>query len=272
MPLKFLAPLLIIVNNLFAQNNFQGVVADFETQQALAFVNIGIVNQNSGTVSDLDGFFSLKIHTSQKDETLKFSMIGYESYSKKISSFLSQNSSGDTIYMMPEVVELSEIVLSEKKWRRKTLGNKTKSKSVSTGFTNNVLGNEIGVIISVKDTPTVLESFNFHINENQYKPLVFRVNIYSLKNGEPHKSLVYENIIVNTSLRNGMMRIDLREYNVWVDDDFYIGLEWIQDLGNKSLLFSADRLTGVIVNRQTSQGNWNKVKGLGLGFHVEVKY
>jgi hypothetical protein len=69
-----------------------------------------------------------------------------------------------------------------------------------------------------------------------------------------------------------MMRIDLREYNVWVDDDFYIGLEWIQDLGNKSLLFSADRLTGVIVNRQTSQGNWNNVKGLGLGFHVEVKY
>ena len=114
--------------------------------------------------------------------------------------------------------------------------------------------------------------FHFHINENQYKPLVFRVNIYSLKNGEPHKSLVYENIIVNTSLRNGMMRIDLREYNVWVDDDFYIGLEWIQDLGNKSLLFSADRLTGVIVNRQTSQGNWNKVKGLGLGFNVEVKY
>mgnify|MGYP001563834449 FL=1 len=272
MSLKFLSPLLILVSNLYAQNTFQGVVADRETKQPLSFVNIGVVNQNTGTVSDLDGFFSLKIKASQKEEALRFSMIGYESYTQSVRSFISEFSSGDTLYLNSEVFELSEIVLSEKKWRRKTIGNKTKSKSVSTGFINNELGNEIGVVISVKDSPTVLESFNFNINENQYKPLVFRVNIYSLKNGLPHRSLVYENIIVNSSLRNGMMRIDLRDYNIWVEEDFYIGLEWIQDLGNKSLLFSADRLTGSIVNRQTSQGSWNTVKGLGLGFHVEVKY
>lgn len=272
MPLKLLAPLLICMSNLFAQNTFSGIVADRESKQALAYVNIGVLNQNSGTVSDLNGFFSLNTLTSQEGETLKFSMIGYESYSKKVSTFLSLHNYGDTIYLTPEVFELSEIVLSEKKWRRKTLGNKTKSKYVSTGFTNNELGNEIGVIIPIKDSPTVLESFNFHVNENQYKPLVFRVNIYSLKNGLPDNSLIYENIIVKTSQRNGMVNIDLRAYNVWVEEDLYIGLEWVQDLGNKSLLFSADRFSGSIVNRQTSQGKWKTIKGLGLGFHVDVKY
>ena len=272
MPLKLLATLLICMSNLYAQNIFQGIIADRETKQSIAFVNIGIVNQNTGTVSDLNGFFSLKINASKKEETIKFSMIGYENYTLNTTSFFNEFNSGDTLYLRPEVFELSEIVLSEKKWRRKTLGNKTKSKSVSTGFTNNELGNEIGIIIPVKDYPTVLESFNFQVNENQYKPLVFRVNIYTLKNGLPDRSLIYENIIVKTSQKNGMMQIDLRAYNIWVEEDFYIGLEWIQDLGNKSLLFSADRFSGSIVNRQTSQGKWNIVKGLGLGFHVKVKY
>ena len=272
MKLKFLTPLLFLASQLLAQNNFQAVVADSNSKQPLAFVNIGVVNKNIGTVSDLDGFFSLKLNPTEKEDLIRFSMIGYKSYTENIASFVKKFSKGDTVFLKEEVLELSEIVLSENKWKRKTLGNKTKSKSISTGFTNNELGNEIGVIIPIKDAPTVLETFFFHINENQYRPLVFRVNIYSLKEGLPHKSLVYENIIVKTSIKSGMMSIDLRPYNIWVEEDIYLGLEWIQDLGNKSLLFSADRFTGPILNRQTSQGEWNYVKGLDLGFHLRVKY
>ena len=274
MKLKYIAPLSLFMSmsNLFAQNNFQGIVADLDTKEPLAFVNIGVVNKNIGTVSDPDGFFSLSLNESIKEENIRFSMIGYKNLTQSISSFANEYKTGDTILLKPEVFTLSEIVLSDRKWTHKTLGNKTKSKSISAGFTNNELGNEIGVIISIKESPTVLERLKFHINENQYDPLIFRVNIYSLKNGFPDKSLVYENIIVSTSKRSGHMKIDLTKYNIWVEGDFYIGLEWIQDLGNKSLLFSADLFNEPVISRQTSQGDWNHVKGLGLGFNVDVKH
>ena len=210
MKLKLLAPLLFLASQLLAQNNFQAIIADSNSKQPLAFVNIGVVNKNIGTVSDLDGFFSLKLNPTEKEDLIRFSMIGYKSYTENIASFVKKFSKGDTVFLKEEVLELSEIVLSENKWKRKTLGNKTKSKSISTGFTNNELGNEIGVIIPIKDAPTVLETFFFHINENQYRPLVFR----GLKEGLPHKSLVYENIIVKTSIKSGMMSIDLRPYNI----------------------------------------------------------
>ena len=272
MKLKYIAPLFITIGNLFAQNNFQGIVADLETKEPLAFVNIGVVNKSIGTVSDLDGFFSLSLNESLRKENIRFSMIGYRNLTQSISSFANEYKTGDTILLKSEVFTLSEIILSDRKWTYKTLGSKTKSKSISAGFTDNELGNEIGVIISIKESPTVLECFNFHINENQYNPLIFRVNIYSLKNGLPDKSLVYENIIVSTSKETGIMKIDLSKYNIWVEDDFYIGLEWIQDLGNKSLFFSAGLFNQPVISRQTSQGNWNHVKGIGLGFNVDVKY
>ena len=106
MKLKFLTPLLFLASHLLAQNNFQAVVADSNSKQPLAFVNIGVVNKNIGTVSDLDGFFSLKLNPTEKEDLIRFSMIGYKSHTETIASFINNFSKGDTVFLKEEVLEL----------------------------------------------------------------------------------------------------------------------------------------------------------------------
>ena len=272
MKLKLLTITCLIVGNLLAQNNFEGIIADIKTKEPLPFVNIGIINKNIGTVSKSDGFFSIPLKNSEKKDMIRFSMIGYKSLSQSINSFSNEYYIGDTILLEPEDFALPEIVLTDKNWKYKTLGCKTKAKHISAGFSNNELGNEVGVIIPISNSPTVLESFNFQINQNIYDPITFRVNIYSLRNGLPDKSLLTENIIIQTKIKSGQIKIDLKKYNIWVEDDFYIGIEMIEDLKSSGFFFSAKPLNGPIITRYTSQGEWNKVKGLGIGFNVEVKY
>ena len=272
MKFKQLTILCLIVGNLFAQNNFVGIVADVKTKKPLPYVNIGIIKKNIGTVSSPDGFFNIPLKNADKKDIIRFSMIGYKSLSQTINSFSNEYSIGDTILMESEDFALPEVVLTDRNWKFKTLGCMTRSKEISAGFSNNELGNEVGVIIPISNSPSVLESFNFHINQNYYEPITFRVNVYSLKNGIPDRSVLTENVIVHTKIKSGQMKIDLSIYNVWVEDDFYIGIEMIEDLKSSGFFFSAKPLSGPIITRHTSQGEWNKVKGLGIGFNVKVKY
>ena len=201
MKFKQLITLCLIVGNIFAQNNFIGIVADEKTKEPLAYVNIGVLNKNTGTVSSLYGFFNIPLKNSYKNDTILFSIIGYKNLSQSICAFSNEYSIGDTILLEPEDFALPEVVLTDRNWKHKTLGCRTRSKEISAGFSNNELGNEVGVIIPISNSPSVLESFNFHINQNVYDPITFRVNVYSLRNGIPDKPLLTENIIVQTKIK-----------------------------------------------------------------------
>ncbi|MDA0985460.1 MAG: carboxypeptidase-like regulatory domain-containing protein, partial [Bacteroidetes bacterium] len=59
MPKPLLYLLLVFFYTLpnLGQTNIVGQVVDAATQEPLPYVNIGLVNQNQGTVSDEEGFF-----------------------------------------------------------------------------------------------------------------------------------------------------------------------------------------------------------------------
>ena len=121
MKLKLLTITCLIVGNLLAQNNFEGIIADIKTKEPLPFVNIGIINKNIGTVSKSDGFFSIPLKNSEKKDMIRFSMIGYKSLSQSINSFSNEYYIGDTILLEPEDFALPEIVLTDKNWKYKKI-------------------------------------------------------------------------------------------------------------------------------------------------------
>ena len=57
----------------------KGRIADKENNESLSYVNIGIPNKNTGTVSQKDGSFQININQGQILDSLKFSMAGYTS-------------------------------------------------------------------------------------------------------------------------------------------------------------------------------------------------
>jgi hypothetical protein len=265
---------IFLCHHTIAQSVFSGQIIDSQTEEKLAYVNIGIIGKNIGTVSDLDGNFSLDFDENYNMDTLRISMVGYETKDFVVSEFQKMINDNPTVKLNQQSVDIKEIVISSRQLKTKVLGNKTTSQNISAGFMSNDLGNEIGIKIKIKRSPSYIKDFNVSIVENVFDTVRFRLNFYSIKNGIPDKNLNFENIIVETNIKNGILTVDLEKYNIVVEDDFYVTMEWIEDFGDAEtgLMFSANFFNKKIVARATSQGNWKKLGVVSVGMNVTVDY
>ena len=57
---------------------FSGKVLDAKTTETLPFVSIGIPGKSVGTVAQLDGSFNITISDVYNNDSIRFSIIGYE--------------------------------------------------------------------------------------------------------------------------------------------------------------------------------------------------
>ena len=61
------------------ENSISGEIKDSKNNSNLDYVNIGISNKNTGTISDVKGNFNLKLNDKvTPNDTIVFSHIGYE--------------------------------------------------------------------------------------------------------------------------------------------------------------------------------------------------
>lgn len=251
-----------------------GTIIDAKTKKEIAYANVGIVGKGIGTVTNTNGKFSLNITREYKDSRLRISTLGYKPQNFIVSDFNKRDKGNIVILLEEEFEELREITLNSRKYKfkEKTLGNKTTSKFFTARFKSDILGNELGTIIRLKKSPTYIEKFNVSIANNDYDNLKFRLNFYSVKKGLPDKNISQENIIVTTDIKKGVLSIDLKDYNIVMTNDFFVSLEWIEDLEKKDLSFSAGLFGNSLVTRKASQSNWEKTKGISVGFNVLTKY
>ncbi|MEK6477343.1 carboxypeptidase-like regulatory domain-containing protein [Catalinimonas sp. 4WD22] len=275
--------LLLISFNLVGQPTIEGIIKDGKSMKGLAYVNVGVVGKNVGTVTDSNGKFQLIIDEKYDDNELRISMVGYESKTFKVAEFkqLMGNESEITLdeaaYQMDEVFVYGE-KFKGRKLRERILGNETESRNNKTGFDANLLGNEMGIVIKTKRRPTFIKDFSIYITDNDYNTFKFRINFYNLRNGLPDQNILKENIIVTSSMKEGKLTVDLSQYNIVVEDDFFVSMEWIEDMGDHGLFFSTD-ISGAAsptITRTTSQGKWREVGkmafGTGIGITTTVQY
>lgn len=256
-----------------AQTFVIGQVIDAATKEPLPYVNIGLLNKNIGTVSDETGYFELEVNTEQNSrDTLRFSMIGFETKSYTLNDFINQNEI--EVYLAEKSTALDEVILSSKRknYQTKILGNKTTSKALYAAFTSNKLGNEMGFIVRARKHPMILKKFNISLVENDYGPIKFRLNIYDVLNGLPNKTLLKDNIFIETEESSGIVSLDLTPYEIILDQDFFIAIEWIEDLGPGKLYFSGGFFGAPLFAREVSQGTWEKIGTASVGMNVEVRY
>ena len=269
----FLFAFLLCIPVLNAQYILQGRIIDALTKEPLPFVNVGVLKKELGTVSNEDGFFFLEVPDVFAKETLRFSMIGFDQRDFQVADFEAILLSNNTLVLAEQTTFLEEVVLTaEKKWDTRVSGNATTSKLLITGFTSNQLGNEIALFVKVKKTPAYIEGIQFSVVENIYPEVRFRVNVYSSEYRFPDENILKENIFVTLKQPEGIISVDLKEYDILVDDDVFISLEWIdEDLGSEGLWFSAGVFGKSIYARSTSQAEWKKQRGLSLGMSVTLR-
>jgi len=261
----------IALANKITTSLFKGKVIDAQTKQPIAYVNLGIPNKNIGTVSHLNGSFQIAANS---DDTIEVSMVGYES-KKYLPAKDEKNNSVALIEMKPKVNTLQDVVVTAKTLPVRTLGNTTTSHFFKIGLPLKFLGSEIGIVIKPGKRPALLKSFNFNVSDNYLDSAVFRVNIYSLKNGQPFENILSDNILLHLGNQAGPYHLDLSNYKIILKEDALISLEWID--GGKSgnerrvLFLSAALFNSGTWHRTTSLGKWTKAKGLGVGFNVDVQ-
>ena len=269
----FLFAFLLCIPVLNAQYILQGRIIDALTKEPLLFVNVGVLKKELGTVSNEDGFFFLEVPDVFAKETLRFSMIGFDERDFQVADLEAILLSNNTLVLAEQTTFLEEVVLTaEKKWDTRVSGNATTSKLLITGFTSNQLGNEIALLVKVKKTPAYIEGIQFSVVENIYPEVRFRVNVYSSEYRFPDENILKENIFVTLKQSEGIISVDLKEYDILVDDDVFISLEWIdEDLGSEGLWFSAGVFGKSIYARSTSQAEWKKQRSLSLGMSVTLR-
>jgi hypothetical protein len=257
--------------------NVEGLIQDEATGEGLAYVNIGVIGKDVGTVSDRQGRFRLAVDDQYNQDTLKISMVGYQPRSFTVADFRERLKGDPTVALTEAVATLKEVVVEDKRYRGRKLkeriiGNTKAVTSNRTYFAFNALGNEMGIYINVKRNPTFVQEFNLYITENKYDVFKFRLNFYSVKNGLPDENLLDQNIIASFTEREGQLTVDLREYNIVLEGDVIITMEWIEELGKHGLAFATSSGWGEkhrAIVRHTSQGDWKR-GGPGIGITLKV--
>lgn len=278
--------LFLVLNSIgFSQEIvLQGKITD-TNNTTLPYVNIGIPNKNTGTVSNQNGVYLLKIPAKIKDsDTVIFSYIGYKTIKKPISEL--KILKDISVKMEIEENQLGEIVLETKKFKYKKLGRTNKG----LGFmhfnyytakekeVDDRLSKEIGMNFKLKKNCR-LEKLNFAISTNEFEKLKLRVNIYDLVNGEPQDLLITDNIIINLdNEETGWKSIDLNPYNVYLKeeiDEFLVTLQWVEseksESDSKFFAIPASKSPfHKTYSRQKAMDNW-KIQTGSLSMYLDAK-
>lgn len=271
-----------LYSNTFFAQNISGLVTDKETHEPLAYVNVGLIGKNVGTVSDPDGRYNLSISEANNKDTIKFSFIGYESITLPVKTFLQQYQSKKyNVSLLKKNITLDEVVVNPRKLIYKKTGNQgDREKICKVCFNPNnrgTTGCEIGATMKIKKGWTYIKNANFHFGFITEDSILFRVNVYNLKNGIPDSNLLTEPIYFTTKLEQGMITVDLTPHNIIVYDNFFISLEWIDSRAEGRLCVSVDNTKSFkgdpsgCYERATSQDKWRDF-GAALKFYCNVGY
>lgn len=270
--LLYLTPFLLASQSV----NFEGKIIDSRTKAPIAYANIGVVRKNVGTVSDQAGSFTLNVDSKFAGDTMRISIIGYETLNIAVRELRDQLNQSPEISLVQQNLKIPEVVVVEQKLNSKILGNKTATRNMSLGFSTDTLGNEMAIRCKVKGKLSYLKTLNLHIADNPYDSIKFRINIYDSKNGKPNEVINTVAIYTMTSVEEGIHKVDLSPYNISTERDFFISFEWIEDLThlesetNGSINFCSSFLGKPVYHKTTSHGTWKKLSIFGVTMNVEV--
>ncbi len=104
----FLAILIFLITaTTFAQTELKGKVADFLTYQPIESASVYIKNTTTGSITNTDGNFVLKVPQQYLNDTLVISSIGYKSFNVVIADF----ENGSDIFLEEDLEPLDEVVI-----------------------------------------------------------------------------------------------------------------------------------------------------------------
>ena len=247
-----------------------GTIIDSQTNSPIEFVNIGVFNKNKGTVSNQKGKFIINLSKDFLGDSLTVSHVSYETVKIPI-----KNSENISILLQPKANQLSEVVITNKKKKNRKIGVKSYNRLLWLGAIsedNDIIENAQRINIPYETTVRVKYVNVLLRNGFKTDSCFIRINFYKNVDNHPGEKIIFENIIQNKRIEPGWIQIDLTKFNVYIEQDFFVGVEFIPDFKKPREVYIGAILTkGKGYSRRSSQGKWNKLQGAS-SINVEVEY
>ena len=227
--------LLFITGFCYTQNH---IIVDSITKEPIAYANIKFVKEYGGSYSNDKGVF--EINNTIKD-SVQISCLGYSSITRDVSNLR------DTIFLVPVVQKIKEVVIHSGKPKLKKIGFK-KSNLNWFGSANLQLGLLIkptkenentyinAILIPVKNKHSNINKDKIDKNFNS----IMKISVFSVKNDLPNEILLEAPITIycSQSTRN-LIKVDLsNEYVQFDPTGVFICIERVGEVSN-----------GVIINQ-----------------------
>lgn len=265
----------------FSAFSFQvtGIVQD-ASGEPIAYCNVGLYGKNTGTVTGIDGEFTLSEKHMAGVTKIKISHIAYKSRDVKLAD-IKASSAPYAIALEEKVLDVGEFVITggDDFSRKRVLGSPDHMVSVAhirayseTLNYGEIIGNRF-----VIDQPSILDEFRFKLHMADCQSAQFRVRVISMKKKKKvsDRDLLTEDVFV-TADRSGWYTVDLSNYFVEVDSDVLVGIQFLSAEGcdNSNAtpyrIHMADYEESFV--RTSNTEKWERLDDLGLAFQLKIYY
>ncbi|MBS1651581.1 MAG: hypothetical protein JSU07_06175 [Bacteroidetes bacterium] len=255
----------------------QFVIIDSATKKGIPYVAVGVLGKHSGYLSDENGVIEINLNYFDYNDSIKINCLGYNSAFVFKKNLLEKTFK--TIQLSEQLHQLEEVDVKVKKVKTEILGAKHYSIKNCTGFVKNEQnwkGSEASICADNKVGRLVLlKSFSFYVIQNKYSDsLIFRLMFYeaSDKKYPRYKSILKRPIIFKTALKQGEFTLDISNYNITTDKDFFVSLECLMNEMDITKFCYAGSYSRESFVRSGPFSRWYKTKGGGADLKVVVSY
>ncbi len=254
----------------------KGNVINESTQAPLAYVHIGVLGKNLGTISREDGSFELTLKDTGPNDTLAFSMIGFENKRmalKAISENFFQVKLKAVSYKL-SLITISKSKLIKKSESLKKIGAKSSVSTMSGG--NMGWGGEIGIKIRNSGKLLKARKINFKLNTVHSDSVLFRVNFYTIKNDMPKKSILDKEIFVKAYNGETWVSREIGHEGVFFEEDVIVTLETVRIWSSKPMgtaLFFKKRIMyeSKVYLKESSMAEWKTGEDPKITLNLDVE-
>jgi hypothetical protein len=238
------------------------------------FVHIGVQGKNLGVISDDQGNFRLDLSSMDEDESVSFSILGYETTQLSKVSILKENL---VVKLHPISYRLNEIVVKGvKKQDEIKIGRfkATKTTTGQSGIDKFGFGGEWGIKIKHPGEDYYLKEVNFHTRFNTVDSVLYRINVYHLDQDLPGESILKKEVFTKSYRKDKWISSNLLSQNLMIEEDIIITFElvqiWYRSKGKNALFYTHGKgyEEGMSYSKDSSFDNWSINKRPPIAMYV----
>jgi len=230
---------ILSISQVYSQKTIVGRILSKTTHEPIPYANIGVVNSTAGTISNLDGSFSIILPEKLYNDTLTFTSLGF--FSKIIPVNILESNEKYTITLNEKVTILKQVtVIAKVTDKLVEVGNKTCHNGNYQPDTT-YAGRSVALLIDIRNLPdpsshpVFLSKANLFIFKNNFSSFNFRarINKYDSLTGKPGADLIDQSIIEKATFLWGWLKFDLSKINFQIKGPFFVTFEQLLDKNDR---------------------------------------